>query len=235
MKMKPPRAPARVWIDVLKRVTPVLAECEANDVILFGSQAVSVYMERALASKDIDLIVPDITINCLERLSDELTQTAEKRPTYDYLVSEYDGRRYPVGHIYLKHKSGFPFVLEFFQNFLGYKSMKLTPFLTFKEKWGLWLQVPSPEAIIGTRLAFRPPERITPFNASRLNRFIQKLGTVDWSEVNAFIDTFGLRTIVRENLAALSSKQISITGSSKITQLTPNHSPRPHIKRRPDL
>src|SRR3990172_6553196 len=182
--MKPPRAPAKVWIEVLRKITPVLAECEANDVILFGSQAMSVYMERALASKDIDL----------------------------------------------KHKSGFPFVLEFFQNFLGYKSMKLTPFLTFKEKWGLWLQVPSPEAIIGTRLAFRPPERMTPFNSSRLNRFIQKLGTVDWSEVNAFIDTFGLRTIVRENLAALSSKQISITGSSKITQLTPNHSPRPHRK-----
>jgi hypothetical protein len=66
--------------------------------------------------------------------------------------------------------------------------MRLTPFLTFKEKWGQWLQVPSSEAIIGTRLAFRPPERITPFNASRLNRFIQTLGTVDWTEVNAFID-----------------------------------------------
>ena len=215
--MRVPRAPAKVWIDVLKKITPVLAECDANDVILFGSQAMSVHMERALGSKDIDLIVPAITINSLEKLCDELTQTEGKKPTYDYQVGDYLGRKYPAGHIYLKHSSGFPFVVEFFQNFLGYESTKLTPFLTFKEKWGLWLQVPSPEAIIGTRLAFRPPERITPFNASRLNRFIQTLGTVDWTEVNIFIDAFELRTIVRENLAELRSKQISITGSSKIT------------------
>jgi hypothetical protein len=182
-------------------------------------------MERALSSKDIDLIAPAVTINTLERLSDELTQVAEKKPAYDYLVEEYSGRRYPVGHIYLKHKKGFPFVLEFFQNFLGYESTRLTPFLTFKEKWGLWLQVPSPEAIIATRLAFRPPERITPFNASRLNRFIRKVGKVDWSEVNAFIDAFELRTTIRENLAALSSKQISITGSSKITPTASNQGP----------
>jgi len=214
--MKTQRPPAKIWIDVLRKSTPVLAECNVNDVILFGSQAMSVYMERALASKDLDLIAPAVTVNTLEKLCDELTQIAEKRPAYDYLVEEYSGRRYPVGHIYLKHKSGFPFVLEFFQNFLGYESTRLTSFLTLKEKWGLWLQVPSPEAIIGTRLAFRPPERITQSNAVRLNRFIRTLGRVDWSEVNAFIDAFELRTIIRENLAALSSKQITITGSSKI-------------------
>jgi len=216
--MRTPRAPAKVWMDLLQKITPVLAESDANDVILFGSQAVSVYMQRALASKDIDLIVPGITISVLGKLCDKLTQMGGERPTYDYLVGEYLGRRYPIGHIYLKHESGFPFVVEFFQNFLGYESSRLTPFLTIKEKWGLWLQVPSPEAIIGTRLAFRPPERISPFNASRLNRFIRTVRTVDWSEVNAFIDTFGLRTIIAENLAELSSKQISITGSSRMTQ-----------------
>jgi hypothetical protein len=217
VKITLPRAPARVWIDVLKKITPVLAKCDANDVIIFGSQAMSVYMERALASKDIDLIVPAITINSLEKSCDELTQIAGKKPTYDYQVGDYLGRRYPIGHIYLTH-SGFPFVVEFFQNFLGYESLRLTPFLALKEKWGVWIQAPSPEAIIGTRLAFRPPERITPFNASRLNRFIRTLGTIDWSEVNTFIDTFELRTIVQENLAELKSKRISIIGSSKIAQ-----------------
>jgi hypothetical protein len=228
VSMRTRRPPAKIWIDVLKKTMPILAECHVNDVILFGSQAMSVYMERALASKDIDLIAPAVTINTLEKLCDELTQIAEKKPAYDYFVEEYLGRRYPVGHIYLKHKSGFPFVLEFFQNFLGYEVTRLTPFLTFKEKWGLWLQVPSPEAIIGTRLAFRPPERITPVNASRLNRFIRKLGKVDWSEVNAFIDAFELRSIIRENLLALRSKQISITGSSKVAPTTGNK--RPHAK-----
>ncbi|MFH0849096.1 MAG: hypothetical protein V1857_06305 [archaeon] len=155
MKVRTPRAPAKVWIDVLKKITPVLAKCDVNDVILFGSQAMSVYMERALASKDIDLISPGMTINSLERLCDELTQMSSQKPTYDYQVGDYLGRRCPISHIYLKHKTGFLFVLEFFQNFLGYESTRLNPFLTLKEKWGLWLQVPSPESIIGIRLAFR--------------------------------------------------------------------------------
>jgi hypothetical protein len=209
------RPPARIWIDVLKKITPVLTQY-VNDAILFGSQAMSVYMERALASKDIDLIAPGVTMKTLDKICDELTQAATQRPVYDYQVGEYSGRRYPVAHIYLKHKSGFPFVLEFFENFLGYKSTRLNPFLKLIEKWELWLQVPTPEAIIGTRLAFRPPERVTPFNASRLNRFIKSRRTVDWSQVNAFIDTFELRNTVTENLSALRSKQISIIGSSKI-------------------
>lgn len=226
MTMGTRRPPAKIWIDVLKKITPILADCHVNDVILFGSQAMSVYMERALASKDIDLIAPDVTINTFEKLCDELGQITERRPAYDYLVEEYSGRRYPVGHVYLKHKTGFPFVIEFFQNFLGHDVKLLAPFLTFKEKWGLWLQVLSPEAIIGARMAFRPPERITPFNASRLNRFIRKLGKVDWSEVNAFIDAFDLRTIISENLAKLSSKQISIAGSSNITSTRPDQRPQ---------
>jgi hypothetical protein len=215
------RPPAKIWIDVLKRITPVLTQCSVNDVILFGSQAMSVYMERALASKDIDLIAPGMTMKSLDKICDELTQAATQRPVYDYQVGEYSGRKYPVGHIYLKHKSGFPFVLEFFENFLGYKPTRLNPFLELREKWELSLQVPTPESIIGTRLAFRPPERVTPFNASRLNRFIKSRRTVDWPQVNAFIDAFELRNTVTENLSALRSKQISIIGSSNIIRTIP--------------
>lgn len=211
-------APAKIWIDVLTRITPILAESHVTDMILFGSQAMSAYMERALASKDIDLIAPDMTPNTLEKTRDELKQIAAQTPTYDHLVGEYAGRTYPVSHIYLKHISGFPFVIEFFENFLGYESNRLNPFLTLKNKWGLELQVLLPEAIIATRLAFRPPERVSPFNASRLNRFIKHIGNVDWGMVNAFIDAFELRTVVGENLARLRAKRISINGASKIMQ-----------------
>jgi hypothetical protein len=117
----------------------------------------------------------------------------------------------------LRHTSGFPFVIEFFENFLGYESNRLNQFLTLKNKWELDLQVLLPEAIIATRLAFRPPERVSAFNASRLNRFIKHIRHVDWSIVNAFIEEFELRSVVKENLAALKAKRISITGSSKIT------------------
>jgi hypothetical protein len=185
-------------------------------MILFGSQAMSAYMERALASKDIDLIAPGVRPSTLEKTRDELKQIATKTPTYDHLVGEYAGRPYPVSHIYLKHVSGYPFVIEFFENFLGYESKRLNPFLTLKNKWGMGLQVLLPEAIIATRLAFRPPERVTPFNASRLNRFIKHIRHVDWRLVNAFIDAFELRTVVAENLAGLRAKRISINGASKI-------------------
>ena len=217
MRLSAPRPPARVWIEVLRKIVPVLDEARVHDVILFGSQSMSVYMQRALASKDLDLIAPGVAINSLEKLADALAEMSSQRPTYDQYVGEYLGRRYPVSHIYLKHKDGFPFVLEFFDTFLGYPATKLAPFLSIKDKWGLSLQVPTPEAIIATRLAFRPPERITPTNAMRLNRFIRRTRKVDWSEVNAFIEEFKLRSLVLENIDALRSKHISITGTSKIT------------------
>jgi hypothetical protein len=86
----------------------------------------------------------------------------------------------------------------------------------FEEQMGLELQVPLPEAIIATRLAFRPPERVSPFNASRLNRFIKHIHHVDWTRVNAFIDAFELRIVVEGNLAHLRTKGISVVGVSKI-------------------
>jgi hypothetical protein len=212
------RTPAKIWVGVLKVITPILAECHVTDVILFGSQAMSVYMERSLASKDLDLIAPNMSPNTLKKLCDELTQMAEKRPEYDFRVGDYMGREYPVAHIYLKHQSGFPLVLEFFQNFLGFTATRLAPFLTFEKRWGMEIQAPSPEAIIGTRLAFRPPDRITSFNASRLNRFIKHLPRINWAEVNTFIDTFDLRPIVTSNLDVLRTRKISIIGSSKIAK-----------------
>lgn len=209
-------APAKIWIDVLTRITPILAESQVTDVILFGSQAMSAYMERALASKDIDLIAPNITQNTLDKTRDALRPISIQTPTYDHLVGEYAGRAYPVSHIYLRHVSGFPFVVEFFENFLGYESNRLNPYLTLKNRWGLELQVPLPEAIIATRLAFRPPERVSPFNASRLNRFIKHIHHVDWTKVNAFIDAFELRAVVARNLAQLRTRGISVVGASKI-------------------
>lgn len=216
-------APAKIWIDVLTKITPIVAESNITDMILFGSQAMSAYMERALASKDIDLIAPGMTTKSLEQTRDALKQIAVQTPTYDHLVGEYAGRTYPVSHIYLRHTNGFPCVIEFFENFLGYESNRLNPFLTLKNKWGLELQVPLPEAIIATRLAFRPPERISPFNASRLNRFIKHIHHVDWRMVNDFIDAFTLRTVVEGNLAELRTKRISIKGASKITQPSRKH------------
>src|SRR5208282_5634261 len=101
-------APAKIWIDVLRRITPILADSHVTDMILFGSQAMSAYMERALASKDIDLIAPGMTPSALEKTRDALKQISAQTPTYDHNVGEYSGRVYPVSHIYLTHLSEFP-------------------------------------------------------------------------------------------------------------------------------
>jgi hypothetical protein len=217
--MKVPRSPARVWIDVLRRIMPVLAASEANDVVLFGSQAMSVYTPRALASKDLDLIVPGVTVSILEKLCVELAGPDSGRPEYDFMVGEYSGRRYPLGHIYLKHAYQHPLVVEFFQTFLGFETRRLTPFLTLKERWGMRFQVLTPEAIVGSRLSFRPPERITPFNARRLARFISSMGEeIDWSEVVSFMDAFDLRGVAIDNLRELKSRHIFVPGSSNILE-----------------
>ena len=108
-------------------------------------------------------------------------------------------------------------VIEFFQTFLGHPTTMLTPFLTFKDRWSMRIQVMVPEAIIATRLAFRPPERITPFNARRLNGFIGNVeDQVDWRKVNEFIDRFDLGSVIRDNLAELKTKRIQIRGASRI-------------------
>jgi hypothetical protein len=130
------RAPGYVWIAVLKRIVPILTLSNVSDLILFGSQAMSVYMERALASKDIDLIAPGMTEATLEKISKEVAQISAQTPTYDHVVTECCSRRYPVSHIYLRHRSGFPFVIEFFDNFIGYDRQGLIPLSIWNRNGG---------------------------------------------------------------------------------------------------
>jgi hypothetical protein len=210
--MRGDRAPAKLWVGALARVEAALSEGEANDSILFGSQAMSVYLERALPSRDLDLIVPEVGPGVMARVRDALG-----RPAYEFGIFEYEGRDYPVGHFYLRYPDGTPLVVELFQTFLGFDARRLTPYLTFRERWGMRLQVLTPEAVIATRLSFRPPERITPFNAARLSRFVRAMGRVDWKVVNNFLDDFGLRGVARENLRLLRSKRIVIPGTGAVS------------------
>ncbi|MDG6974005.1 MAG: hypothetical protein JRM95_04145, partial [Nitrososphaerota archaeon] len=163
-------------------------------------------------SKDLDLIVPGVSPQVLAGVREALG-----RPEYDFGVFDYEGRDYPVGHFYIRHPDGTPLVVELFQTFLGFEARRLTPYLAFRERWGMRLQVPVPEAVVATRLSFRPPERITPFNAARLSRFIRAMGKVDWKMVNAFLDEFGLRGVALENLRVLRSKKIAIPGTAALS------------------
>ena len=203
------------WRKILFVVYDSLIEAQASDVMLFGSQLMSVYTKRAFASKDLDLIVGGIGMRSLNRVTSDLGKflQSQQLPTFDYQVTQYEGREYPVSHIYLKPLGKKPFVVELFHTFLGHEIRKLTPYIIFRKVWGREFEVLTLEGVIATRLAFRPPERITPFNARRLNRLIeQNQRKINWAEVREFINYFGLQKIVAENLVELKKSHNIVVG-----------------------
>lgn len=218
MTLRSHRTPPSEWQKVFNATQSSLLKNGATNIILFGSQAMSAYLERALSSKDLDLIVEGVSIRMLKQLSEDLGVHSGSQPSYDYSVSDYLGREYPVAHFYLKPNDGRPFVVELFYNFLGYDAKRLNNYLSYRKCWGTDTQVPTPEAIVATRLAFRPPERITPFNAKRLNLFIEKsVARINWRLVNEFILDFKLQKLVADNLDELKKKHnLNIRDSNKL-------------------
>ncbi|MGI0069318.1 MAG: hypothetical protein ACREAN_03570, partial [Nitrosopumilaceae archaeon] len=132
------------------------------------------------------------------------------------------GRRNPVFSISLRAQSEKPFVVELFQTYLGFPITRLTPYATFVRRWKNDFQTLTIEAVIATRLAFRPPERITPLNADRLNRFIDSVARkVDWSKVDAFVKDFQLEQSIEENLKQLQERHnLKIKDSGKLSFLS---------------
>src|SRR5207245_875609 len=174
-----------------------------SDVWVFGSQAMSLHMSRrALASKDLDLLASGLTMNMVERLCATLAQYSDERhPNYTLQNSTHDERNNPVFSISLKSQNEKPFVVELFQTYLGYPITRLTPYATSVRRWKGEFQTLTIEAVIATRLAFRPPERISSLNAARLNKFIVSVeNQIDWRNVNAFAKDFQLAQRIDENL-----------------------------------
>ena len=122
--------------------------------------------------------------------------------------------------MYLNEKDEKPFAIELFQTYNGHDLRELTPYARHVTRWKHELQTLSVEAIIGTRLAFRPPDRISSFNAERLNRFISSVrDKVDWSQVDKFARKFKLEHRIIENLNFLRQRGIEIIDASKLTFL----------------
>ncbi len=66
------RTPPRDWEKVLKISYPFLREHGIGDLLLYGSQAMSVYMKTPLRSKDLDLVTSQMGPSRLESLRKEL-------------------------------------------------------------------------------------------------------------------------------------------------------------------
>lgn len=207
------------WKEILIPTYNELIKLGAGDVCVYGSQAMSLYMKRPLASKDLDLLVSGITMDMVKELCKRLAPLSKGRnPYFDFQNPEHEGKPNPVFSIYLTEQNGKPFAIELFQTYNGLELRELTPYVTHVTRWKNEFQTLSIEAIIGTRLAFRPPDRITPFNAQRLNLFIETVrDRIDWTTVEEFARKFQLEGKINDNLKALRQRRIRINDSSKLT------------------
>lgn len=213
------------WRKILILTYNKLIELGASDVWVYGSQAMSLYVKRPLASKDLDLLASGTTVDMIRKLCEFLAPLSsnQKKPSWNYLELEHEDFTNPVFSIYLSaQKNEKPFVIELFQTYNGHDLRELTPYSTYVKRWENEFQTLTIEAIIGTRLAFRPPERISAFNAQRLNSFIKAV-KVDWTKVEQFARTFHLEKRIEENLRELRRQKIKIHDSDELTFLSTNH------------
>jgi len=207
------------WREILIPTYKELIRLGAGDVWVYGSQAMSLYMKRPLASKDLDLLATGMTIEIVSSLCKSLDPLSKRRnPYFDFQNLEHEGEPNPVFSIYLNPPDEKPFAIELFQTYNGHDVRELTPFAQYVKRWGNEFQTLTIEAILGTRLAFRPPDRISAFNAERLNRFIRTLrDDIDWSKVEEFSKKFQLEGRITENLKILKKRGIRIMDSSKLS------------------
>lgn len=210
------------WKELLIYTYNELVKLGAGDVWVYGSQAMSLYIQRPLASKDLDLLASGMTIDIMRGLCKSLAPLSKQRtPYFDYQNLEHEGKLNPVFSIYINEAGERPFAIELFQTYNGHDLRELTLYANIAKRWENEFQTLSIEAIVGTRLGFRPPDRITPFNAQRLNRFIETTRRkIDWEKVEEFAKKFGLEEKIIENLKILRQKRIKIMDVEKLSFLT---------------
>jgi len=212
------------WMEILIATYNELCKLGASDVLVFGSQAMSMHLKKTmvLASKDIDLLATGVSTRMVNRLCGVLTKySAGGPPNYQLQNSTCDDRRYPTFSISLRARDEKPFMIELFQTYLGHDVRRLTPYATFVTRWENEFQTLNIEAVICTRLAFRPPERISSFNAHRLNAFIKSvLDRIDWKIVEKFAKDFRLEQRIAENLKDLRRRKLSIIGSENLSSVS---------------
>lgn len=96
----------------------------------------------------------------------------------------------------------------------------LLPYAEPTRRWNLDFWSPTREAVVVLRLAFRPPEGITRFNATRLNSFIQaNRRSLNFKQVTNIIKEWGIENWVENNLIQLYQRnRVRILGDNRIIQ-----------------
>ena len=199
------RAPPRDWLRVLKISYPFLREQGIGDLFLYGSQAMSAYTKTPLRSKDLDLVSSQMGPRHQQALRQRLAQD----PTLQVRSTTVQTKPLPLGDMTTYsvelRLSGRPFFLEVFNRVLdGKPPSTIAPHIQTVAKWGLNLWVPSPNALVALRLAFRQPEGISPLNCNRLNIFIrEKRRQLDFNRISQLIAQWKMTGTVKANLDQL--------------------------------
>ncbi|MBO3802847.1 MAG: hypothetical protein JTT11_03070 [Candidatus Brockarchaeota archaeon] len=198
------RAPPALWIPVLRESYAFLRGSGIGDLLLYGSQAMSVYMRYPLRSKDIDLVSTQMRPPLLDELTKRLAVFSDEVPKNAVMARVAERGLARTYSIYLWTR-GYPLIVEIFDTILGGKDPKvLRAHIRPVSKWNMDFYAPTPEAIVALRLSFSPPERISRLNAVRLNRFIKaKERQLNYKEILGMVEEWGTLELVRDNLKEL--------------------------------
>jgi hypothetical protein len=214
------RAAPRDWVEVLRVAYPFLRDKQkVGDLVLFGSQALSIYMKSPLRSKDLDLLSGQVGPRQVEALSKELGTLDNFEVKANTVHTRMFGSRMMTTHAIELRIGGVPFFVELFDRILdGQTPLVLQPYVQLVKRWKLEIWAPDREAIMALRLSFRQPEGITRFNATRLNSFIEEnRNRLRYNQVASIVRSWKMEAWVEKNLIDLYQRNgLRIIGDSKI-------------------
>ena len=215
------RTAPKDWISLLRVSYQFLQEQGISDLLLYGSQAMSVYMKNPLRSKDLDLLSSQVSFRQMNELANKLSEIREvEYKTTTAQTRPFENRTMTTYAIELRVR-GKPFFIEIFDKILdGRPPSILLPYAESIKHWYLDFWSPTREAVVVLRLAFRPPEGITRFNATRLNSFIRaNRRSLNFKQVTNIIKEWGIASCVENNLIQLYQRnRMRILGDSRIIQ-----------------
>ena len=213
------RAAPKEWIPLLRVAYSFLRRQGIGDLLLYGSQAMSVYMKNPMRSKDLDLLSSQVSLRQMETLADKLSEINEVQyKTTTAQTRKFNDRKMTTYAIELR-VSGKPFFVEVFDRILDGRPLSiLQPYVVPTKRWTIDFWSPTREAIVALRLAFRQPEGITRLNAMRLNSLIQEnRRSLDFEQVAKIVKDWGIENWVENNLTQLYRRnRIRILNDRKI-------------------
>ncbi len=213
------RTAPREWIRLLRVAYSFLRELAIGDLVLFGSQALSLYMRAPLRSKDLDLVSRQVSLSQMEELAAKLSELENvETKTTTVQTRKFDGRKMTTFTIELRVLEK-PFFIELFDSLLDGRSPSiLHPYVEPRKRWNLEVWAPTREAVLALRLAFRPPEGIIRPNAIRLNSFIREnRRLLNFKLVGSILRDLAIEDWAERNLIALYKRnRVRIINDHKI-------------------